>query len=222
MRHGVASWSPVEGTSCLVGIEAQSYNSTTSLSSSGSDAGPGRDADIVERKCHVDWMAYVWPGLPQLWQAGSFRALGTAVLFAVLLDGLLWETFVRSGTTEGGWGRYGWMGLAIFWTLGVWQGARRPVDSVQLPPTHHQQDLLIQAQSEYLKGHWVETQTLLEQLIEANPSDIEDQLLLSSVFRRSRRTDMSRKQLRRLYESDEATGWRFEIERELALLDQST
>ena len=61
---------------------------------------------------------------------------------------------------------------------------------------------------------------MLEQLIRDNPRDIESHLLLSSVFRRSRRIDLSVRQLRQMGELPEAAGWRFEIQRELKLLEQ--
>ncbi|MFW6170883.1 MAG: hypothetical protein ACODAD_10375 [Planctomycetota bacterium] len=180
----------------------------------------GKETDIVERTRHPSWIACLWPGLPRLWYAGSLSGLGTAVVFAALLNALLLESFVRAGSAGGAWNRYGWMLLGVFWMLGVWRAARYPVSSGVSPPTHHHQGLLIQAQSEYLKGHWVEAQTLLEQVIRANPRDIEAHLLLSCVFRRSRRIELSRKQLRRLCKLDEAARWRFEIEREVALLDR--
>lgn len=181
----------------------------------------GKETDVVERTRHPSWIARLWPGLSRLWYAGSLPGLAAAIAFAALLNTLLLQSFVRLDTAGGEWNQYGWIILGTFWGLGVWQAARHPVSAGNSSQTHHQQDLLIQAQGEYLRGHWVEAQTVLEQLIHANPRDIEAHLLLSSVFRRSRRIDLSRKQLRRLYELDEAGRWRFEIERELALLDQT-
>ncbi|MFO7906417.1 MAG: tetratricopeptide repeat protein [Planctomycetota bacterium] len=175
----------------------------------------------MQRTRHPSWIMGLWPGLSGLWHAGSLPGLGAAVAFTALLNTLLLESFVRSGTPGGDWNRYGWIILGAFWGLGLWRAARHPVSASNSSGAHHQQDLLIQAQGEYLKGHWVEAQTVLEQLIHANPRDVEAHLLLSSVFRRSRRIELSRKQLRRLYELDEAARWRFEIEREFALLDQT-
>ncbi len=169
----------------------------------------------------VSRITYLWPGLSRLWHHGDLAALGTAMAFAVLLNLMLLASFVRPEGTWNAWYGYGWAMLVAFWAFGVWQAARHQASSRDLPQVHNQQDLFIRAQAEYLRGRWVEAQALLEQLIRHNPGDIESHLLLSSVFRRSRRIDLSRKQLRRLYEFEEAAQWRFEIERELAVLDQA-
>ncbi len=163
-------------------------------------------------------ITYLWPGLSRLWQRGDLTALGMAIAFAVLLNLVLLASFVRSDGAWKSWCGYGWAALVAFWALGVWHAARHHASSGDFHG-HNQQDLFIQAQAEYLRGHWVEAQALLEQLIGRNPEDIEAQLLLSSVYRRSRRIELSRRQLRRLCTFEEAARWRFEIERELTALD---
>ena len=80
--------------------------------------------------------------------------------------------------------------------------------------------MFIRAQAEYLRGRWVEAQALLEQMIRRHPGDVESRMLLSSVFRRSRRIDLARKQLRQLYDFKGAANWHFEIQRELDQLDK--
>ena len=149
-------------------------------------------------------------------------SLGIAIAFAVLLNLMLLASFVRTDGAWKPWCGYGWAMLVVFWAFGVWQAARHHASSRDLTRVHNQQDLFIRAQTEYLRGHWVEAQSLLEQLLRQNPRDIESHLLLSSVFRRSRRIELSRKQLRRLDELEEAIGWRFEIDRETALLDRTS
>jgi hypothetical protein len=84
----------------------------------------------------------------------------------------------------------------------------------------NQQALFIRAQTEYLRGHWVEAQTLLEQLIRRDPEDVESHLLLASVYRRTQRIDLSRRQLREIQGFEGAARWRFEIGRELAAIDK--
>jgi cytochrome c-type biogenesis protein CcmH/NrfG len=84
--------------------------------------------------------------------------------------------------------------------------------------TDGQQDLFIRAQAEYLRGHWVEAQALLEQQIRHNPQDVESHLLLSSVYRRSDRCALSRRELDGIWGYQGAEKWRFEIRRELTLL----
>lgn len=173
----------------------------------------------MERTRLASWMSYLWPGFSRLWYEGHVPSLGMALAFATVLNTVVLASFVHFGGQWASWRGYGWAVVAAFWMVGVWQAVRAPGSSSGAhPEAHQQQDLLIQAQGEYLKGHWVEAQTLLEQLLRRDSEDIEARLLLASVFRRSRRIELSRSQLRRLYERQEAARWRFEIERELDLL----
>ncbi len=181
----------------------------------------GREALVVERMRGASRITYLWPGLWQLWHQGDLTALATAMVFAGLLNWVLLATFVHPGGAITSWCWFGWTLVVAFWALGVWQAARHHASFRGIPQSEGQQDLFIQAQAEYLRGHWVEAQSLLEQLIRRNPGDIESRLLLSSVFRRSRRIDLSRQQLRRLQEFETAAHWRFEIEREAILLDKA-
>ncbi len=178
------------------------------------------DSWIVERMRGASRITYLWPGLSRLWYQGDLKALATAIAFAGLLNLVLVASFLRPGGAFSSWCWYGWVLVVAFWGLGVWQAARHHVSFRGIPQSDSQQDLFIQAQTQYLRGHWVEAQSLLEQLIRRNPGDVESRLLLSSVFRRSRRIDLSRQQLRRLQEYETAARWRFEIDREAALLNQ--
>ena len=113
----------------------------------------------------VSRITYLWPGLSRLWHHGDLTALGTAIAFAVLLNLMLLASFVRPEGTWNTWYGYGWAMLVAFWAFGVWQAARHQASSRDLPQVHNQQDLFIRAQAEYLRGRWVEAQSLLEQLI---------------------------------------------------------
>jgi hypothetical protein len=168
----------------------------------------------------VSKVMYLWPGLARLWYQGDFFALGMAIAFGVLLNLVVLTSLVRSVSPWNSWNGLGWISLVAFWTFGVWQASRHHASFRDPRQSQNHQDLFIRAQTEYLQGRWVEAQRLLEQLIRENPQDIESHLLLSSVFRRSRRTDLSRRHLRQLSDLPEATRWRFEIEREQVLLDQ--
>lgn len=47
---------------------------------------------VAKRRLH--WAAYLWPGLPHLWNGGSWAGLTLAVGFAVLLNTLILAVFV--------------------------------------------------------------------------------------------------------------------------------
>jgi hypothetical protein len=170
----------------------------------------------------ASWITCLWPGLPRLWYLGDLSSLAVAVAFAALLNLALWASFVRSDTFSSAWRVCAWVSLAVFWVFGLWQGGRQSATPEDDAEGQNQQDLFIRAQSQYLRGHWVEAQMLLEQLIRRDPGDVEAQLLLASVYRRTRRIDLSRRQLRQVQDCPGAGKWRFEIGRELAAMKESS
>ena len=168
----------------------------------------------------------LWPGLYRLWYHGELTALAAAVAFAVLLNLMLLVSFSQLAFLQltafpASWIRGGWIAVAVFWGAGLWLGTRPSAGIADPTPSEPQEDLFIRAQSEYLKGHWLEAQTLLEQILSRHPGDIESILLLSSVYRRSRRVDLSRRQLTRLQGLAMSERWQLEIGREMALLDRA-
>lgn len=79
--------------------------------------------------------------------------------------------------------------------------------------------LFIQAQREYLGGHWEEAESLLRRRIENAPRDVEARLLLVTLFRHTRRLDLARWQLSEMQRFDEALEWAFETDREQQLIE---
>ena len=176
----------------------------------------------MERMHTASRITCLWPGLFRLWYQGDLSALAAAIAFAVLLNCGAARQFARSGTLPGSWIWGGWALVVAFWAMGVGRGLRQRSTSGDIARSQNQQDLFIRAQTEYLRGHWVEAQTLLEQLIRRHPGDVESRLLLSSVYRRTRRIDLADQELRRLQGIDGAAKWQFEIRRELATLEQAS
>jgi tetratricopeptide (TPR) repeat protein len=170
----------------------------------------------------ASWITCLWPGLPRLWYLGDLSSLAVAVAFAALLNLVLWASFVRYDTVSAAWRLSAWVSLIVFWVYGLWQGGRQTWAAAGDTDGQDDQDLFIRAQSQYLRGHWVEAQQLLEQLIRREPGDVEAQLLLASVYRRSHRIDLSRRQLRQVLDCPGAGKWRFEIGREIASLENSS
>ena len=167
----------------------------------------------------VSRIAHLWPGLSRLWHQGDARGLGAAVAFTVLLNLVLWASFLCSDAAGSAWRGMGWASVLVFWSVGLWRSVRRRASGSGSAAPPGQQDLFVRAQAEYLKGHWVEAQTLLEQLIRQDPGDLESHLLLASVFRRTCRIELARRQIRQLNDLDGAAKWGLETRRELALLE---
>ncbi|MCU0959041.1 MAG: hypothetical protein MUF48_02955 [Pirellulaceae bacterium] len=168
------------------------------------------------------WLTCIWPGLPRLWRRGDARGLAVAVGFSALLNLAVWASLLRTDAAPRAWSLTVWAVLGVLWTTGCWREVRQRSWSGVAERARCEEDLFIRAQAEYLKGHWVESHDLLARLIESNPLDIEAQLLLASVHRRTKRIDLSCKQLRQVRGLQESGPWRFEIGRELALLDART
>jgi hypothetical protein len=146
-------------------------------------------------------------------------ALAAAVSFAVLLNAMLVISFLSPYPLPSSWNQIGWCCVVVFWATGVGLAVRGRVWELQKPVEPDQEALFIRAQTEYLRGHWVESQSLLKQLLRRNPQDVEAHLLLASVHRRAQRIDMSRRQLRRIGALEGAEKWRLETERERAVLE---
>ncbi len=79
--------------------------------------------------------------------------------------------------------------------------------------------LFIQAQREYLGGHWEEAEMLLRRCLQTTPRDIEARLLLSTMLRHSRRLEEASEELTTILKFDESSNWIFEIRREERLLE---
>jgi hypothetical protein len=168
-------------------------------------------------------IASLWPGCWHAWHLGYWRGLALASAFGAALNAALVTTFVwpewvgagapRAATITLSWGIV--LGL---WAIG-WLWLRR--DARQLAPLRgsEQQDKLNrqfeQAQHEYLKGHWIETETLLGQVLGADRSDVEARLLLACVQRRTKRWAEARMTLQALQDDDAAARWWPEIATEL-------
>lgn len=173
------------------------------------------------------WIASLWPGLWQAWH-GEWRGLALAAGFTIGLNAALLSSF---GLLEGSAGgvpdltvaAMSWLVVLGLWSYG-WMWARRGWPLVQASSDTDDEsatEQFRQAQQEYLRGHWIEAETLLRRLLQKNSEDMEAQLLLASVQRRTRQWSEARKTLRVLHaNSPAARKWLMEIEAELARIDE--
>ena len=160
------------------------------------------------------WLTCCWPGLAELWLVGSWSALATAVGFAILLNlalavSLVWTQLLTAEV------RFAlWTAVGSLWVFGVWTAWR-----TTLARPEPDGDLFSRALGEYLQGNWFAAEALLEQLLKADARDIEAQLLLATLFRRTNRLQESRSLLDRVARSPGSERWGLEIRREKRLLD---
>jgi hypothetical protein len=161
--------------------------------------------------------AYLWPGLPQLWWRGDVRALMLAIVFAVVLNFGLTATFIWPEMVSPTLRATIWFGVLVFWMITAWIGVRETSRLSRLSTEPHQQGLFVQAQMEYLKGHWFEAETLLRKILAVDDRDAEAQLMLASLLRHADRVGEALVELDRLELSETGRKWASEIARERQL-----
>lgn len=159
-----------------------------------------------------------WPGLLSLWRYGRMRGLVLAVAFAILLNGAVIASFVYPEQVPQQARYLLWAVLIVGWWIATRTAARHSGTAVERVVCEVNEGLFLQAQAEYLKGHWFEAETPLREILKINPEDSDARLLLAGLLRRSARHDEARRQLGRLAKMPSAQKWEAEIRRELALL----
>ena len=159
----------------------------------------------------------LWPGLPRLWIRGDWVALVIAVAFGAALNLVLVSSFVWPELLPRSLNLIGWFVLGTVWLASAFQ-AYRSLPHLRESPRVDDRGLFIQAQAEYLKGHWFEAETLLRQLLRHCSRDVDVLLMLATLYRRTGRYDEAANQLDRLDRLDEAFKWRWEIAQERGTL----
>jgi hypothetical protein len=159
------------------------------------------------------WLTLVWPGLPQLWFAGSGAGLALAAGFAALLNlGLictrLWTELFSPEIQS-----LIWLAAGGIWIASAGISARWVAGLRMSGPSAGDEDLFNAAQSEYLKGNWYEAEVALGRLLNRNVVDVEARLMLASLLRRTGRMPESGEQLTRLSRTEGAERWHPEIGR---------
>jgi len=157
--------------------------------------------------------------LAKLWYQGEWRALAVSVMFAAVFNLLLVSTFLWPQWLPALLAWIGWPLVALVWTTSAvhtlrhLKDLRRPIPQVDV-------GLFIQAQHEYLRGHWFEAETALQRLLAESRNDVPSLLLLATLYRRTRRFDEASQQLLRIEQLDAACYWNFEIAQERKRLER--
>jgi hypothetical protein len=166
-----------------------------------------------------------WPGLPGLWFRGQMSSLLVAVGFSILLNLALVSSFLWPWSLGETFPAVAWPMIFLIWGTSAWVAYRGLTDVMSVPTSEKVADsdrpdtLFIQAQREYLGGHWEEAESLLKRRIENAPRDVEARLLLVTLLRHTRRLDQARDQLSAMQRFDEAHEWEFEADREQQLIN---
>ena len=169
------------------------------------------------------WLC-LWPGLPRLWLRGDWQALGAAVLFAGALNLTLIHSFLWPELLPLPSPLWLWPILVLVWSIATWRGWQSVPDLLQVPvgaqPEAGAPDFLAEAQAAYLRGHWEETEILLQRQLDRYPDDIPAGLMLATLYRHSGRTELARQAVKGLRKWDAAQWWEFELEQELQAIER--
>lgn len=167
-----------------------------------------------------------WPGLPGLWYRGQWTSLLLAIGFSLLLNVALVSSFIWPWILGETFPAIAWPALIVVWVTSTWVGQRRLPDLMAAPRGEKVAELrtgdtlFIQAQDEYLRGHWEAAAGLLERQLHQQPRDVEARLLLATLLRHRREFQQARFHLGELAKLDAATEWQFEMQQEHELLRQ--
>src|SRR4051812_12060732 len=110
----------------------------------------------------IYWFTWLWPGSAEAWQGGKVRGLVTAMMFAAVLNGAILMTLNwQSGAVENSPNTWlvvvSWLVVATFFSGGLIQSSRTGRGgrdaSTSNPETA---GMFCKAQTEYLRGHWIE------------------------------------------------------------------
>ncbi len=161
------------------------------------------------------WATYLWPGLPQVCQHGSWSGLAVAMAFAGLLNlglaaSLVWCELLTPGVRT------------VVWTaiLAIWGGAAMfssrgdRKNSLRREETAQPNDTFAEAVDFYLKGSWFEAERLLVELLRHNPRDVDAELMLATMLRHLGRRGEAAEHLDRMDRLESSAKWQWEIQGE--------
>jgi len=169
----------------------------------------------------------LWPGLSSLWSRGHWRGLAAAAAFTLLLNFAFVVTFVWPelfSPTLPPWLLLGvaWVSVLCFWIAG-WRASSRVLQQVKPAMAEtlvETEKLFCEAQTEYLKGHWLEAEALLDRTLALRANDVEARLLRATLFRRTARLEGAKQLLVGLMENEAAARWRYEIAEEQRRIEE--
>jgi hypothetical protein len=164
-----------------------------------------------------------WPGLPSLWLRGDFLSVVCAMGFAMLLNTTLLGTFCWPRLFDDQMLPLLQVATLSWWIgAGIWSFWKFPLSiAAEARAQSNWDDVFVEAQDEFLRGHFAEAGHLVRRIIAILPNHVEARLLLVSILRKTERWTELRDQLIDIERYDAAAVWRFEIAREWEWLEQA-
>lgn len=178
--------------------------------------------------CRMPWIVYMWPGLPQIWQRGSWFGLVIAIVAAGLLSFGLLAGFGFSELLAANVRRGLWAVIGVIWFVSaavshVWIRRQTMLQEERLRrgaarEATPDEATFSRAIEKYLRGDWFEAERLWGVLLSADSRDHDARLMLATLYRHTKRFDEAAEQLAMLQRFEGAEKWEFEIRREGELL----
>lgn len=171
-----------------------------------------------------DSLLCLWPGLPKLWLRGQWSSLIPAILFAILLNLALIQTFLWPGWLSFASTYLLWPIISVMW-IGSAVVSFSQLPDLLLVPQQKQEagngpDLLPTAQKEYLKGNFVEAELLLKRQIANHPDDVPSGLLLATLYCHQNKLALAKRWLSKLSAWDQSLHWQLEMDQLWAQIEQ--
>ena len=161
-------------------------------------------------KSRIPVPTYLWPGLPQLTQRGTWTAVFWALATAFLADGVIITRYIWPETFDKFWDNIilgSFLGVYVVGCIVSYQIEKARSASIQTA----KEDLFPKAQKSYLEGKYFEAEQALVKLLNATPEDIPARLLLIDLLIVNRRLEEAVKQLQQTLEFSEAQPWKWEL-----------
>ncbi|MGB7323583.1 MAG: tetratricopeptide repeat protein [Rubripirellula sp.] len=164
------------------------------------------------------YLTCLWPGMAELWWRGRLSALPAAIGFALALNAVLITRYIYPEWISGGLVSMAfWIGVLV-WGFTVVRSVRELPGIVAPRSISEEPDRFAEAHQAFLKGEYVESEKLLNQVLAIEARDPPALLLLTGLYRHTGRlasAEMLLAEVRRLEVSDR---WALEIRAESARL----
>jgi len=165
----------------------------------------------VDRKLYLSCL---WPGLPELWWRGRLGALPTALAFTAAVNFLLVAKFVYPEWLASGLVRMaGWIGVGL-WLFCVFRALRDMPTLLNPRRASGKPDRFIEAHAAYLRGKWVEAESLLTDGLTVESRDPPALLLLCGVYRHTGRLEAAERLIEEIRLMEAADRWWLEVSAE--------
>ena len=167
--------------------------------------------ETVRSKHRFAWAIFLWPGLPQLTQRGSWTALFWALATSFLADAVVITVYIWPETFSAQLTQLICAAFTGVYLVGCFLSHRLEMLRTDNGRLEIGADLFPQAQRLYLKGRYYESEKLLKNQLLRQPQDVPTRILLIDLYKINNRFQEAQENLEFLLDLPDAVQWRWEI-----------